>query len=222
MTMESILNNTEKLNSDPYGIAISVPVQLEHPKLQKVDFRLIKGAASELLEKQKQEINDENRDKGFNWRGKLFIKKITIYIIISFIGIGMIAAFTKGIGTGLLSLFAFLLIIFFIVDLYYVLKQQKPNSLEELELLIYENFLHITSIDNLGNDIKFETLGRVESDSNPREAIMQAYQMKADAIIGFKINHSSSTTVHNNKVSGGISSRVKHYYDGQGTAVKLI
>ncbi|TKI69089.1 hypothetical protein FCU45_09015 [Sulfurimonas crateris] len=229
MTIESILNSTEKIKSNKYATPISVPTHLEYPKLQHIDFQLIKEAASKLLEKQKQEIEESNQKKDPNWKTKLIFKIIIKHILILFFMIYLFASTSRDAEL-FLSVVSFFLILYALYDISYALgtlgKEKSPYSLEELEIKIYKNFLHITSINQLGNDIKFETLGVVEnhsSESSNREQIyIQAYKMGADAIVGFKTDHSASTTVSHSRTTNRIASEVNHYYHGQGTAIKLI
>lgn len=226
MTTESIIENSEKYaKSKYYDIPLTCPKKLDYPRAQKINFSAIEDASKHFYNKQLEEI-EEWYQKNPYWRKKQAMKGLLFGFFLLIISLNCIE---KGfcIVVFLMSFFFFVVVTFYALKAL-IMKQKPPYSMQELELMIYKNYLHITGLIDLGPDLKYNSLGYVYSgvEDNSSDVINtlvdNAYKMKADALIGMDLGHRTSTDVQSkfNGIGGQrrISSDTSHHFNGQVSA----
>jgi hypothetical protein len=227
MTQEEILNHLIKTEQTPFENSLTVPAVIKFPKLQKINFDSIKTAAEFILNLQEKELKEYE----LNGSSKRIKKNSKIFLIIAISVIILLFSVidSKGFGAIFLLFVLFFGGIFIFAGLKSILMKQKTMNLEDIELMIYKNYCHITNLENIGRE--FEPISSLRSNSSSNdefdeEFIERAYKMKADAIIGMNVEHttSSNTRDHFNGIGAQryTTTEVNHHYSATGTAIKLI
>ncbi|WP_263832872.1 hypothetical protein [Sulfurospirillum oryzae] len=212
------------------SLPLPVPKEIPHPPLQKIDFDLIKKEASKIHALQQETIEQKFKSDP-KWRLKEFIKYIVTSLIMMLVAIG-IMLLSGGSGGGAAAGGIIGLIILFygsngffkaIKEFFY--QKAQPLSIEAIELLLYKNMLHVTSLTNINNE-KFISLGFLSSSLNnekgiPEDLVQEAYSLRADALIAFSTNHSVSSNTYSSVTTKTVKTDTKHHYHTTTTAVKL-
>lgn len=213
------------------SLPLPIPKEIPHPPLQKIDFDLIKKDASTIHTLQQETIEQKFKSDP-KWRLKEFIKYVATSLIMMLVAIGiMILSSGSGGGgaaaggvIGLIILFyGFTGLVKVIKEFFY--QQTQPLLIEAIELLLYKNMLHVTSLTNINNE-KFISLGFLSSSLDnekgiPEDLVQEAYSLQADALIAFSTNHSVSSNTYSSVATKTVKTDTKHHYHTTTTAVKL-
>lgn len=211
------------------SLPLPIPKEVSHPPLQKIDFDLIKKEASTIHILQQETIEQKFKSDP-KWRLKEFIKYVVTSLIMILVAIGiMILSSGSGGGAAAGGVIGLIILFYGSTGLFKAIKEffyqkTQPLSMEAIELLLYKNMLHVTSLANINNE-KFISLGFLSSSLNnekgiPEDLVKEAYSLNADALIAFSTNHSVSSDTYSS-VGKTIKTDTKHHYHTTTTAVKL-
>ena len=219
-----------------FSIPLPVPITISFAELQKIDFDSIKKEAEHFYNEQIRLI-DEVYIKDPSCRSKIAWKGTGISVGLFILGfIVEIAASwnptqpsstMETLGTLLMGASVFILFKSVMIG---IKKLRPTHTIEQFELWLYKNVLHVNSLMDLG-DVKFRSLGLVRSGESESSEVLkidllrQAYSIKADALIGANVAHRAETTVssHFNGLGAQrtIKSKTDNFYATSATAVRL-
>lgn len=212
------------------SLPLPIPKKVSHPPLQKIDFDLIKKEASTIHTLQQETIEQKFKSDS-KWRLKEFIKYVVTSLIMILVAIGiMILSSGSGGGAAAGGVIGLIILFYGSTGLFKAIKEffyqkAQPLSIEVIELLLYKNMLHVTSLTNI-NDEKFISLGFLSSSLDnekgiPEDLVQEAYSLQADALIAFSTNHSVSSNTYSSVATKAVKTDTKHHYHTTTTAVKL-